>query len=221
MSLAKVKFVTGYVPIKDHWRPAIEYGRLGEELAKIRSAPLRAYYDQLEDCWLREFLNNPRYLGTTHSVGDLPAKNSLAYHIVQHQKTEWLLRESEHDFDADTFVWVDYGICHQPGVTAAVIDDFAKRVRKDDLALPGCWDRGRKEANSPCWRFCGSLMIVPRKLVAPLNAAVKLTTKVRVMHEKRVTWEVNDWADVENNFGNIPIRWYPADHDQSQFVNYR
>jgi hypothetical protein len=214
----KLQIVTGYVPIPDHPRTPMEYGELGEKLAQVRAAPVKAYYTTVQDCWLFRTLK-AMDIPVTHSKGDNPAKNSLAYHIVQHQKFQWLAQALAHNEEAETFIWMDYGIFHLPGVTKEIVEDFLGRIRPDDLAIPGCWDKGEIVDTHPCWRFCGSMAIVPRKYVNPLNYAVKNLLFAHLKFIKNVPWEVNTWATVERA-NLVPIRWYKADHNETMFTNY-
>lgn len=206
------------MPIKDHPRPVETYGELGEKLAQVRAAPIKAYYNSVQDCWLYRSLKTLDKI-ITHSEGDNPQKNTLAYHIVQHQKFQWLAQALQHNKEAKTFIWMDYGIFHQPGVTKEVVEDFLGRVRENDLAIPGCWDKGQISDAFPCWRFCGSMAIVPRQYVSALNSMLKSIVFGHINFTHNVTWEINGWAVLERA-GVLPIRWYKADHNETMFTNY-
>lgn len=214
----KLVVVTGFTKIPHHPRRSEEYDRLAARLGELREAPVQPFRCKLSDCWLDEHT-----LGQNleHGVADNPKKNTLAYHVVQHQKTAWLLQAARSDPNADVLIWLDYGILHQPGVTPAVIDNFLRRVRaRPQLAIPGAWKRSDKTDDaSPNWRFLGSSLVVPRDLVRPLHASVRDVTLERLARNRYVTWEINDWAEVDRR-GMLPIRWYAADHNQTQFTNY-
>jgi len=217
--MTKVRVVTGFVSIPGHPRPEEEYHQLAHGFGELAVPPI-IYITQLHDCWLQQWLDKSRPPNLLVSRGDNPAKNTESYHIVQHQKTEWLKLATMADDDAETFIWMDYGIFHQPGVTAAVISEFLKRVRPNDFAIPGCWSLQHPcNLDSPSWRFCGSLIIIPRQYVSTFDALVKLVTKQRVRESGRITFEINDWAEVER-MKKLPIRWYGADHNRKQFTNY-
>jgi hypothetical protein len=215
----KVKLVTGYVPIPNHPRTAADYDRLGAQLAEV-DAPRHKFTTPLQNCWLyHEMALLP--FKPTHSIDDNPAKNSLAYHIVQHQKFEWLLSASILDKETDVFVWIDYGIFHMPSVSVAVIRDFFGRLKDNDLAIPGVLPEPTKitDENVPCWRFCGSLLVVPRAQAAPLYNAIKSNALRHIAETKNVSWEVNTLARVEME-SKLPIRWYPASWNLTLFTNY-
>src|ERR1700731_685244 len=92
-SMVKTCIVTGFTPITDHPRKEEEYHRLAEQFDDIGYKPLTIYKTPLGSCWLQDWMDN-RPHEVEHSLivsrGDNPAKNTQAYHVVQHQKTEWL-----------------------------------------------------------------------------------------------------------------------------------
>lgn len=215
----RTKLVTAYVPIPNHPRTAQEYGELGEKLGGV---PVRkkCFYNTLDDMWMRKYINKLPFVPRA-SQGDNPAKNTLAYHCVQHQKTSWLVQAADADPEADVVVWVDYGIFRLPGVTNQAIYEFMESLDDKAIYIPGCWDKPDVvESAYPCWRFCGSVIAVPRKLVDQLDYSIRVAARQHVSSTKSVEWEVNTWARVEKKT-KLPIRWYKADHDVSLFTNLR
>lgn len=217
MSRVKVKVVTGYIPIAGHPRSAAEYGALGEKLRELK-APVQPFYGAITSTWMYDMIKALPF-GPTWSVADNPEKNTLAYHCANHQKFQWLFDATKLDNDADTFVWVDYGICHVPGVTPGVINACLEKVQKADFAIPGCWPRGDIRDDIPCWRFCGGLLVVPRTFVQPLKNLMQAIALLHVNVTKNVTWEVNTLARLEQT-DKLPLRWYAADHNETMFTNY-
>ncbi len=212
----KTRLVTGYVPIPGHPRTAAEYGELGEKLSGV---PVRkkAYYMRVEDTWLHKFVRGLTH-ATASSAYDNPAKNTLGYHCVNHQKTSWLVQAADEDEDADVLVWVDYGIFSLPGVTNQAIFEFIEKLDDKAIYAPGCWDKAPVESAFPCWRFCGSMLAVPRKYVDALDYAVRCEARQHIGKTKNVEWEVNTWARVEAR-NKLPFHWYKADHNVSMFNN--
>jgi hypothetical protein len=210
--------VTGFVPV-DNPRPREEYYKLGDKLC-MQPVVKKVFKDYaLEDCWMYRFLhecNRP----VTWATGDNPEKNTLEYHIVQHQKTDWMLRAALSNAEADVFVWVDYGIYHIPDITVAVINKMLKRAEGEpEISIPGCWDKEPINDDLPCWRFCGGLIVCAREYMYHLDKAMKMMTMNRVLQTGKVTWEVNDLARVEQET-ELPIRWYSADHNKTMFTGY-
>lgn len=212
--------VTAYVPIPNHPRSEETYRALGEQLLAV-DIPLMAVEGTIEGCWLHEHLMQ-RQRRFTHSVADNPAKNSIAYHVVQAQKSEWLLEAAFVNPAADVLVWIDYGIFHVPGVTGPVIRDFLNRARDEQaIAIPGCWDRDYTYDDKwPCWRFCGGVIVVPRDQVVDFDTAMKREYVSWLDRTGNLSWEINTLARVEKNY-QLPIWHYKADHDASMFTAYK
>jgi hypothetical protein len=213
--------VTGFVAIPDHPRSEQEYKNLGAALLGC-DFPVMMIDGSLECCWLAQFL---RWRGheCTHSIGDNPKKNTLAYHIVQAQKTAWLAEAAVFLPTTTVLVWIDYGIFHLKGVTRDILHSFVLRARNERaIAIPGCWGRNPIHDDAqPNWRFCGGTMVVPREHVEALNGAVRQEYVRNLMDKNHVAWDVNIWARAEENHPELPIWWYKADHDVSMFTNYR
>lgn len=212
----RTKLVTAYVPIPNHPRTAEEYGALGEQLGGV---PVRkkCFYNTLSELWLQKYINKLPFTPRA-SEHDNPLKNTLAYHCVQHQKTTWLVQAANEDPDADVLVWVDYGIFRLPGVNNQAVYEFMEKLDDKAIYAPGCWQSpDAVEASFPCWRFCGSVIAVPRKFVDPLDFACRVAARQHISATKNVEWEVNTWARVEKK-ARLPFHWYKADHDVSMFT---
>ena len=216
-----IAVVSAYVPIEGHPRSEAEYDRLGRKLMAIDHPVLFAKGD-LDHCWLEHMVqDHPGEV--VHAVADNPKKNTLAYHVVQAQKTEWLDVVST-ICPADVLVWIDYGIFHIPGVTKEIIDRFLDRAESEQaIAIPGCWEKGyRYDDNWPCWRFAGGVMVVPRRFAAAFNAAMKQEYARWLCKTGRVSWEVNVLSRLEKRDPEFPVWWYgPCGHDSTIFTHYR
>lgn len=212
-----VRLVTGYVPIADHPRGPAEYGELGEKLSGV---PVRkkAFYQQIDTCWMTKYLRGLDYTPAP-SEGDNPNKNSLAYHIVNHEKTTWLKQAADEYPDADVVVWVDYGIFRLPGVNNERIVRFVESLDDKHIYAPGCWLMPEAvESAVPCWRFCGSVLAVPTKMIHDFDYACRVAARKHITATKNVEWEVNTWARVEQAKKKFPIKWYRADHNYRLFT---
>lgn len=224
MAKVKVKVVTGYVPIPGHPRAPGVYEKLGQQLSDaLGTQSLAVYYSRIPDLWLTQFVEKlpPLNPPLSWSKGDNPAKNSLEYHCVQHEKFAWLKRAADEDSEPDTFVWMDYGIMYIPGMTNEVVRDFLARVKKNDFAIPGCWAEQQEVSDQyPCWRFCGGLMVVPRGEIRRLVECMQAMTRLYIRLIKNVTWEVNTMARIEPMLKKSNFRWYMADHNASMFARY-
>jgi hypothetical protein len=150
--------------------------------------------------------------------------------IIQQQKLEWMAQAAREDTEADIFVWIDYGIMHCPRVTEECISAMLHRVEQsgsmDEIVIPGCWEKGVRSTafmdnnSSPCWRFCGGVVVCPRPFVELFAAAAKADSSQSIIDTNNVGWEVNTWARVERK-NILPIKWYYADHDNGMFDYYK
>lgn len=212
------KLVTAYVPIPNHPRTPEVYGALGEQLG---GAPVRkkCFYQNLDTLWMTKFINKlPR--PPRSAEFDNAAKNTLAYHSVQHQKTSWLVQAKDEDPDADILVWVDYGVFRLPGVNNQVIYEFMDRLDDSAIHIPGCWAKPDVvETSLPCWRFCGTVLAIPRRFVDQFDYECRVAARQHEAATHTIEWEVNTWARVERKT-KMPIKWYKADHDASLFTGY-
>ena len=226
MAKVKTKVVTGYVRLENHTRKPEEYRQLGERLSDaLGDHPLEVFFHRdLRELWLTQFVEHlpPMKPPLTWSKGDNPEKNSLEYHCIQHQKIAWLAKAADMDAEPDTFIWMDYGIFSQPGMSAEVIRSFLNRVRKNDFAFPGCWPKQADYSDDyPAWRFLGSLLIVPRAEMRRLVECFIAVTRLYIRLKGNVSWEVNTLARTEPYLQKCNFRWYEADHNASQMANYR
>ena len=214
----KAKLVTGYVPIPEHPRGPKEYGELGEKLGGV-PVPKKAFYDQFQNTWMAKYIMTLPFKPKP-SEYDNPAKNTTIYHCVNHEKTTWLRQAADEDPSADILVWVDYGIFRLPGVTNQVIYEFMEKLDDKAIYAPGCWDKPDViESAYPNWRFCGSVIAVPRTMVHDFDFACRVNARQHISKTKNVEWEVNTWARVEKAPAfKAPIHWYKADHDATLFT---
>ena len=219
--MSGVKIVSGYVSLHDHPRTEKEYKELGSKLLEL-DADIACAYQTLNTCWLYKYLMWLGRENIKHSVSDNPKKNSVAYHIVQHQKTEWLVDAAYLDDKPDTFVWIDYGIFHVPGITGPIIQDFIKRVEGEKaIVIPGCTPPPDQISyDHPCWRYCGGLIVCPRQYLMEFDNQMKRTTMEYIRETGNISWEVNMLARLEKTT-KLPLWWYYADHNQQMFENYR
>ena len=106
-------------------------------------------------------------------------------------------------------------------MSAEVIRSFLSRIRKNDFAFPGCWPKQSDYSDDyPCWRFLGSLLIVPRAEMRRLVECFTAMTRLYIRTTHNVCWEVNLLARIEPYLQKSNFRWYAADHNASQFGNY-
>lgn len=230
MSTARACLVTGYVRLDLPNRSHEEYERLGVCLQSAADGvELRTYGDiwwimatheksairptcRLEDCWHWQLSD-----GATLPPGN-PAKDTRAFHAVQHQKTQWVADAAERT-DADVLVWMDYGLLHVPGITEAHVAAFLARAAvaapRDRVGMASIWGPPQHPPGWTAveWWCAGGVFTVPRHLARPWHEAV-VERAVGLRSRGFVTWEVNDWASAWLLNPGMVQPWR-CDHDAS------
>ena len=127
MSAPRACLVTGYLRLDLPNRSHEEYERLGGRLlaASDGVADLRWYYGGCIEAFWHWQLS----AGAVLPEGN-PAKDTRAFHAVQHEKTAWVADAAEQT-DADVLVWMDYGLLHVDGITEETVAAFLARAATD------------------------------------------------------------------------------------------
>lgn len=181
---------------------------------------------RLQDCWAYKLLeDNPGLMPSCasppadrfHEPADMTKSN-----IVLLQRYWWMRKAAEFYPDVDVFAWIEYTVLKQSGVTADVLRSFVDALERhpcDAVTLPGCWQKSPINDAEAHWRFVGSCWVCPRHLIGPLFDAVETVASLRARLTGKLSWDMNTMAYVEL-LDVLPVRWYPANHDETQFTNY-
>lgn len=181
----------------------------------------------IEDCWAYDLLtDNPLLMPSCasppadrfHEPGHMTLSN-----IVLLQRYEWMRLAAIAHPDVDVFAWVEYTCLKQRNVTEDVLRQFVDLLHAGPchaVTLPGCWEKKLINDSEAHWRFCGSCWVCPRQLVPQVADAVKTVASLRARLTGKLSWDMNTMAYVEI-LDCLPVRWYRADHDASQFLEYR
>ncbi len=211
----KVHLVSGYVPITVTHRSQEAYHRLGQNLIDL-PVPSSIYFDDIKDCWMYWEVQGKGY--EARHAEDY-GKNTMEYHIVQHQKTTWMLRAMLENPSAEVFVWMDYGIFHMGGFTKEAVLEFLGECQGETaISIPGSWPKGQE--GGPCWRFNGSILVCHRNYLHRLDREIRDTAIIHAAVTDTVIWEVNIWDMIETA-GVLPIRWYGATHNAGMLTAYK
>jgi hypothetical protein len=115
---------------------------------------------------------------------------------------------------SDFVAWVDFGLFHVIKDTEAgqenlrSIADRLPRSERTRLLSPTSWAPGTYEVwHVPCWRHLGGVLMGPG---AAFVRAYDMQLRLIVAGLPILTWEVNYWAMMDDEFDG-----YPADHDDT------
>lgn len=119
------------------------------------------------------------------------------------------------------FAWIDFNIWYifkdNAEVTKRLQFYALHTLERDGIHIPGCWDSGRDADllwNRINWRFCGGFFMGNTEAV--LDFVNKYFNNIETIIQKTnaLTWEVNIWSHLENEYGWKPC-WYYGDHNES------
>lgn len=229
--MKKVKVLTGYFPAfpakhlsEDQFRG---YGNQLREVVGDGNIRVMGAGYTLSDCWAHQFLvDMPLLLPSDRNPAPdrfINAGAMVASNIVILQRFEWLRMAALIDPEVDVWVWLEYTIMKQPGVTGPVIKKFLDEVAQYDytaVSIPGCWPKAPVDDGAICWRFCGSTWVCPHHLVSAFSKGAKEIIAWRTRATGTISWDVNTMAYLEL-LDVVPIRWYPGNHDETQLTNFR
>lgn len=119
------------------------------------------------------------------------------------------------------YSWIDFNIWyifkHSIEITKRLWFYATHILKHEGVYIPGCWHKGREADllwNRINWRFCGGFFMGN---AASVRDFIDVYTKniSAILEEKKVlTWEVNIWSHLENQYGWVP-KWYTGDHNES------
>jgi hypothetical protein len=222
--------ITGFVkdPFKARHLTQDACRDLGDRLKAALPGRIHAfdYGWTLDSCWAYPLLQaNPDLAPSCASPpadrfatpGDMVRSN-----IVLMQRYHWMALAAKLYPDVDVFAWIEYTVLKQSGVTESVLVSFVDELERqpcDAVTLPGCWPKSPINDAEAHWRFVGSCWVCPRDLAQRVYQAVRDVVEMRTRITGQLSWDMNSMAYVEL-LDILPIRWYPANHDETQFTNY-
>lgn len=228
----KVKVVTAYVPLNVSHLSSAKYHELGKRLERACDGDFVMFDEYpFSNCWLSMAVDLPP------ANPDVPRdryptdRDNVKSNIVQHQRTSWAMQAMAEYPDVDIWVWLDLGVLKQGDwtgrpVTEQTIREFLNRLRNADMGdivpFPAIWGQGPIDFRGINWRFVGSTHIWPTKWLPAIDRAYKEEASKIISEIQAVPNDLPVWAMVEKNHTlEIPFVSYSANHDNTQFVNFR
>lgn len=226
----KAMCVTGFVPNAFPARHlSLDQCRAyGDRMAAALGDHLHVFDGwRINDCWAYQLLRqNPHLMPSCASPPadrfSEPQHMTLS-NIVLLQRYDWMQMAAGLYPDVDVFAWVEYTALKQRGVTEDVLRQFVELLHSGpcrEVVLPGCWPKTPINDREAHWRFVGSCWVAHRHLVPRVFNAVQTVASLRARLTGTLSWDMNTMAYVEL-LDVLPIRWYLANHDESQFLRYR
>lgn len=140
-------------------------------------------------------------------------KDTYEYMILMNSKLEFI---KQANITTRYAAWIDFGI-------TKILKDLPLAIKKlnniviptDKVLIPGCHGPVATGPDRVNWRFCGGLVFGTLDMLNTLQLAT-LPVLDKLASLKKLTWEVNVWADTEAINPNI-FSWYKADHNDTIF----
>lgn len=229
--MLKVRAFTAYVPLNVSHLSSDKYHAYGERLNAACGGDLLFFDDYpFEKCWLAMAQDLPPANPNVPADRYPTPKDNVRSNIVQHQRTTWAMEAAALDPSVDVWVWLDLGVLKQGDwtgrpVTEKDIADFLDRIRNskmgDIVPFAAIWGKGPISDTDVNWRFVGSVHIWPVKWLPKIHDAYVKEASAFIARTQTVPNDLPIWAHVEANHPEIPFVGYSANHDNTQFVNFR
>ena len=158
--------------------------------------------------------------------GDLPThrhptKDTKEFFSLMNTKIEFMKKGAALT-DDPTLIWLDMGLLK---ITTNK-EKCLERLRAlhacsfDKITIPGCWSHMPAcDVNRVNWRFCGGLLIIPRRFLPSFyDHSKNVLTDFCTLPIYKLTWETNVWSVIEYCAEKENIVWYQADHNDSMIM---
>jgi len=177
-------------------------------------------YMTLQDTWTYKLCNSVENL-------EMPNNRNLDkdirdYIILMNTKTEFLKYAIDaNPWNSTHFAWIDFNIYHifqRESYVNQYLTTLSKRTLPAKfITFPGCWDKHytimEYLINDICWRFCGGFFLGDKESILELDHLYRTFFPEFLETTKKLVWEVNFWAYLENQKGWNPT-WYYGDHNE-------
>jgi hypothetical protein len=158
--------------------------------------------------------------------GDLPThrhptKDTKEFFSLMNTKIEFMKKAASLT-DDPTLMWLDMGLLK----IATHKERCIERLRAlhtsafEKITIPGCWSHMPAcDVNRVNWRFCGGLLIIPRRFLERFyDHSKNVLTDFCTLPIYKLSWETNVWSVIEYCAEKENILWYQADHNDSMIM---
>jgi hypothetical protein len=158
--------------------------------------------------------------------GDLPThrhptKDTKEFFSLMNTKIEFLQKSARLTEDS-TLIWLDMGILKIATNKERCIEHLRALHAStfEKITIPGCWSHMPAcDVNRVNWRFCGGLLIIPRRFLSSFyDHSKNVLTDFCTLPIYKLTWETNVWSVIEYCAEKENIAWYQADHNDSMIM---
>jgi hypothetical protein len=143
-------------------------------------------------------------------------KDTYKYLVLMNSKLEFIKMASIH-ITTSNVAWIDFGIAKILKSVDVAWQKLEAIQIDDKILIPGCTQKSSVSLDNVHWRFCGGLVFGSLKNI--LNFQELAYNKLTDNKNKgnKLTWEVNVWAQMEQEGLENLFQWYSADHNDRIF----
>jgi hypothetical protein len=149
-------------------------------------------------------------------------KDTTEFMMLMHAKIELMIKAIEiNPFGTDYFAWMDFSLGYifkTPEQSIQKLQQLSRAIFQPKLfVIPGCWEKGvflNQMWDRILWRFCGGFFIADKESLLYLYEMYMDWYPILLQDSKKMTWETNVWAWLEQEKGWTPD-WFLADHNDS------
>jgi len=191
---------------------------------------LSEQYDNLKIMAVKEIKDTKAYQCCEGIDITLPAylserKDTLKYMLVINSKVEFLADAADKNpWNSTHFCWIDFNITHvfkKMPQTLYFLKYLSTRKYVDNLfAVAGYKDKKLGDNNLHIilehvyWRYCGGFLIADKNLIQDFCDLHYTSFREFLLEHKRMVWEVNFWAWLEQ-YRDWKPTCFDADHNDS------
>lgn len=144
-------------------------------------------------------------------------KDTYKYLVLMNSKLEFIKMAKPY-ISTSNVGWIDFGITK---ILKSVDVAWEKlkniQIPEDKILVPGCNQKMSVYADHVHWRFCGGLIFGTLENVLKFQDLAYNKLSSNQAENNKLTWEVNVWADMEQNGLENFFQWYSADHNDRIF----
>jgi hypothetical protein len=145
-------------------------------------------------------------------------KDSVEYMILMNSKTFFMKLAKDITTD-DQLVWIDFAGLKLTNDLEHFKKNFSNLKNYNKILIPGGFKDKQNLSEDQLmysihWRFLGTVYISPRIYIDKFYSD-NYNIVTEMLNNKKITWEVNVWANIEAN--NDYIQHYRADHNKSLY----
>lgn len=150
-----------------------------------------------------------------------PTKDTKEFFSLMNTKIEFLQKAAALT-DDPTLIWLDMGLLKIARNKERCIEHLRALHAStfEKITIPGCWPHMPAcDVNRVNWRFCGGLLIIPRRFLSSFyDHSKNVLTDFCTLPIYKLTWETNVWSVIEYCAEKENIMWYQADHNDSMIM---